>query len=115
MSHDPRPAVPACVSELAQSATPVADGSLRWQEHTPARLWTGRVGVSYRTSTALDGLQHVVSQQTERELENRGLWSAADQTFEPEDFRDLLKHTFDAPAFAIQVQQLGGRELRRRE
>ena len=54
MSNDPQPAAPASVSELAQPATPVADGSLRWQEHTPARLWTGRAGVSYRTATALE-------------------------------------------------------------
>ena len=54
MSDDQQPAAPAPVSELAQPATPVADGSLRWQEHTPARLWTGRAGVSYRTTTALE-------------------------------------------------------------
>ncbi|MFM9966296.1 MAG: ethanolamine ammonia-lyase subunit EutC [Planctomycetaceae bacterium] len=34
--------------------TEVPDGTLRWQEHTPARLWTGRAGVSYRTSTSLE-------------------------------------------------------------
>lgn len=44
---------PTSVSELAQPAALVADGTLRWQEHTPARLWTGRAGVSYRTGTAL--------------------------------------------------------------
>ena len=33
----------------------LAVGSLlRWHEHTPARLWAGRVGVSYRTATALE-------------------------------------------------------------
>jgi len=31
------------------------DGTLlNWQEHTPARLWTGRAGVSYRTTTSLE-------------------------------------------------------------
>ncbi len=54
MSDDLLPADSAPASELAQSATPIAEGPLRWQEHTPARLWTGRAGVSYRTSTALE-------------------------------------------------------------
>ena len=31
-----------------------ADATLRTVEHTPARLWTGRAGVSYRTNTALE-------------------------------------------------------------
>ena len=49
------PAEPtASASELAQPAAAVVTGTLRWQEHTPARLWTGRAGVSYRTSTALE-------------------------------------------------------------
>ena len=32
----------------------VVGTSLRWIEHTPARLWAGRAGVSYRTGTALE-------------------------------------------------------------
>lgn len=31
-----------------------ADATLRTTEHTPARLWTGRAGVSYRTGTELE-------------------------------------------------------------
>lgn len=54
MSDNPHPTVPASVSKLAQSADLVADEALRWHEHTPARLWAGRAGVSYRTSTALE-------------------------------------------------------------
>ena len=52
MSENPQPLIPAIASELAQPDA--ADGILHWQEHTPARLWTGRAGVSYRTSTALE-------------------------------------------------------------
>lgn len=33
---------------------PVPGEVLHSAEHTPARLWTGRVGVSYRTATALE-------------------------------------------------------------
>ena len=54
MSDHPQLPDPASASELAQPAALVADGMLRWQEHTPARLWTGRAGVSYRTGTALE-------------------------------------------------------------
>lgn len=54
MSDNPQLPDPASASELAQPAALVADRPLRWQEHTPARLWTGRAGVSYRTGTALE-------------------------------------------------------------
>ena len=52
MSDKPQPLIPAPVSEFAQPNSPAE--SLRWQDHTPARLWTGRAGVSYRTGTALE-------------------------------------------------------------
>ena len=52
MSENPQPLIPAATSEFAQPAT--AEGTLCWQEHTPARLWTGRAGVSYPTRTALE-------------------------------------------------------------
>lgn len=52
MSENPRTLNSSQATELAQPAT--ADGTLRWQDHTPARLWTGRAGVSYRTETALE-------------------------------------------------------------
>ncbi len=54
MSDNPQPIDPSPSTELAQPTTAVAAGLLRWQEHTPARLWTGRAGVSYRTSTSLE-------------------------------------------------------------
>lgn len=54
MSDNPQPTDPASVSKIAQPAALVADNTLRWQEHTQARLWTGRAGVSYRTSTVLE-------------------------------------------------------------
>lgn len=54
MSENPQTTDPSAATELAQPATPLAAGTLRWQEHTPARLWTGRSGVSYRTATALE-------------------------------------------------------------
>ncbi|MBC7820150.1 MAG: ethanolamine ammonia-lyase subunit EutC [Planctomycetaceae bacterium] len=54
MSENPQTTDPAAAAELAQPAIAVAAGTLRWQEHTPARLWTGRAGVSYRTGTALE-------------------------------------------------------------
>lgn len=54
MSDNPQFPDPASISKLAQPADLVAGGTLRWQEHTPARLWTGRAGVSYRTGTALE-------------------------------------------------------------
>ena len=52
MNEKPQTSNSAAKTELVQSAT--ADGILRWQDHTPARLWTGRAGVSYRTETALE-------------------------------------------------------------
>ena len=52
MSDNPQPLIPAPVSEFAQPNSPAE--ALRWQDHTPARLWTGRAGVSYRTGTALE-------------------------------------------------------------
>ena len=54
MSNQPRLADSASASELAQLATSLASTALRSQDHTPARLWTGRAGVSYRTTTALE-------------------------------------------------------------
>lgn len=36
------------------SADSASESLLLWQEHTPARLWVGRAGVSYRTTTALE-------------------------------------------------------------
>ena len=54
MSTDPQPTESASASELAQPAMLVVGTSLRWIEHTPARLWAGRAGVSYRTGTALE-------------------------------------------------------------
>ena len=54
MSDNPQPTDSASTSELAQPAALVADAPVRWQEHTPARLWAGRTGVSYRTGTALE-------------------------------------------------------------
>ncbi len=51
MSDNPQPLIPAATSELAQPAT--TESTLCWQEHTPARLWSGRAGVSYRTATSL--------------------------------------------------------------
>lgn len=54
MSENPQTTDPSAATELAQPATTLAAGTLRWQEHTPARLWTGRAGVSYRTGTALE-------------------------------------------------------------
>jgi ethanolamine ammonia-lyase small subunit len=52
MSDKPQPLIPASASELAQPNSSTT--TLRWQDHTPARLWTGRAGVSYRTGTALE-------------------------------------------------------------
>jgi ethanolamine ammonia-lyase small subunit len=54
MSENTQPLTPVPAAELAQPAASPADGVLRWQDHTPARLWTGRAGVSYRTGTALE-------------------------------------------------------------
>jgi ethanolamine ammonia-lyase small subunit len=53
MSTNPPPVAPVPVSRLAQHEQ-IAGEPLRWNEHTPARLWTGRAGVSYRTGTALE-------------------------------------------------------------
>ncbi len=54
MSTNLPPLVPASASELVQPVLPIAGAPLRWQEHTPARLWAGRAGMSYRTATALE-------------------------------------------------------------
>src|SRR5690349_12624457 len=53
MSENPQPLMPVPAAELAQPEASLAEQTLRWQDHTPARLWTGRAGVSYRTGTAL--------------------------------------------------------------
>lgn len=49
---------PASTSPSEPLAVPESnagsDSILRWQEHTPARLWAGRSGVSYRTPTLLE-------------------------------------------------------------
>lgn len=50
MSTQPPTVVPESAAELTQSA----GSPFPWQEHTPARLWAGRAGVSYRTATALE-------------------------------------------------------------
>ena len=52
MSENRQPMNPSMTSEQVQLEAAV--GTLRWQAHTPARLWTGRAGVSYRTSTVLE-------------------------------------------------------------
>jgi ethanolamine ammonia-lyase small subunit len=54
MSTNPQPSTPQPAADLVQPAPAVAGEVLRWQDHTPARLWTGRSGVSYRTGTALE-------------------------------------------------------------
>ena len=55
MSDHPLLPANAYASELTQPEALAADSTLLcWQEHTPARLWTGRAGVSYRTATALE-------------------------------------------------------------
>src|SRR5450759_2177706 len=55
-----------------------------------------------------DHLDHVVQQQAERELEDRRLWRASDQTLQMKDFRDLLKYLLDAPALQVMIQQILG-------
>lgn len=54
MSDNPQPTDTASVSKVAQPVDLVASDAIRWQDHTPARLWAGRAGVSYRTGTALE-------------------------------------------------------------
>ena len=58
MSDNPRtPDFPEDSSAELRPQPPLsspAGSLLRWQEHTPARLWAGRAGVSYRTTTALE-------------------------------------------------------------
>ena len=51
-------------------------------------------------------LQHVVEQQAERSLKDRGLRRRANQLLQRKDLGDLLKDLLDAPAMLVRNQQV---------
>src|SRR5208282_6753660 len=57
---------------------------------------------------AADHLQDVIKHHAQRCLEDHRFRSAADQVVQMEDFGDLLKNLFDAPAKAIEFQKVIG-------
>ena len=51
-------------------------------------------------------LDEVIQQQAHRELEDHPFRSGADQVLQPEDFGDLLEHTFNPPAIQVHLEQV---------